>query len=91
VANWSDTSISLVINAPIGASNLYQPSLALSPLSDFSPLTLFPDPGNNTQSCQVFAGDVLEFTVRNAQTGSPLSPLCVLVGAAGGAESCSEF
>ena len=39
----------------------------------------------------VFAGDVLEFTVTNAQTGSPLSPLCVLVGAAGGAESCSEF
>jgi hypothetical protein len=46
IANWSDASISLVINAPIKAYNLYLPTGDyLSPLSDFSPLTLyFPSP-----------------------------------------------
>jgi hypothetical protein len=70
VANWNDTSISLVINAPIDAYNLYLGTGDyLSPLSDFSPLTLFPN-AYNTQSCPVGTGDVLEFTVTNPQSAA---------------------
>jgi len=82
VANWSDTSISLVINAPIDASNLYQPLLVLSPLSDFSPLTLFPN-ANNTQSCPVGKGDTLTFTVTNPQYSPNNYSMNVCVGTAG--------
>jgi hypothetical protein len=90
VANWSDTSISLVINVPVDAYNLYLGTADyLSPLSDFSPLTLFPN-AYNTQSCPVGTNDVVEFTVTNPQGGGPTS-LCVLVGSTGGTESCSSF
>jgi hypothetical protein len=94
VANWSDTSISLVINAPYEAHNFYLGTGDyLSPLSDFSPLTLFPSPsGYNTQNCPVGTGDVLKFTVTNPQgVGGPTS-LCILVGTAGGYQTCTgEF
>ena len=91
VANWSDTSISLVINVPIDAYNLYLGTGDyLSPLSDFSPLTLFPN-SYNTQSCPVGTNDVVEVTVTNPQSGSGPTSLCVLVGSTGGAESCSSF
>jgi hypothetical protein len=93
IANWTDTSISLVLNAPINAFNLYLGSLVpLSPLSDFSPLTLFPDSGNNTQNCPTANGDVLKFTVKNPQwTGSGGSTsLCVLIGTTG-IENCSNY
>ncbi|MGO4881519.1 MAG: hypothetical protein ACLP59_11930 [Bryobacteraceae bacterium] len=84
VANWSDTSISLVINAPIDAYNLYLGTEDyLSPLSDFSPLTLFPN-AYNTQSCPVGKGDTLTFTVTNPQnTGSPANSMNVCVGTGG--------
>ena len=84
-----------MINAPIKAYNLYLPTGDyLSPLSDFSPLTLyFPSPnGYNTQSCPVNTTDVLRFTVTNPQSGAGLTPLCVLVGSTGGSQTCTgEF
>jgi hypothetical protein len=86
VANWSDTSISLVINAPIEPYNLYlPPGDYLSPLSDFSPLTLFPSPsGYNTQVCPVGTGDTLTFYVTNPEyTGSGTNSLAVCVGTPG--------
>jgi hypothetical protein len=80
IANWSDTSISLVINAPIEAYNLYLGTGDyLSPLSDFSPLTLFPN-ANNTQSCPVDTGDTLTFTVTNPQTMTSGASMSVCVG-----------
>jgi hypothetical protein len=84
VANWSDTSISLVINAPINAYNLYLGTGdPLSPLSDFSPLTLFPN-AYNTQVCPVGAGDTLTFYVTNPEyTGSGTNSMAVCVGTSG--------
>lgn len=84
VANWSDTSISLVINAPINAYNLYLGTGdPLSPLSDFSPLTLFPN-AYNTQVCPVGTGDTLTFYVTNPEyTGSGTNSMAVCVGTSG--------
>jgi hypothetical protein len=72
IANWTDTSISLVVNAPVNKQSLYQASNAssafLSPLSDFSAFTFAPPPG--PIGCPVMAGDNLTFTVTNPQTGN---------------------
>jgi hypothetical protein len=61
------------------------PEDALSPLSDFSPLTLFPSPsGYNTQVCLVLKGDTLTFYVTNPEyTGSGAASLAVCVGTSG--------
>jgi hypothetical protein len=82
IANWSDTSISLVINAPVEAYNLYLgKGDYLSPLSDFSPLSLFPSPsGYNAQGCPLDPGDTLTFTVTNPQTKTPGASMSVCVG-----------
>jgi hypothetical protein len=80
IANWSDTSISLVANVPISASNLYQQGVPLSPLSNVSTLTFFPSPYSyNNQSCPVADGDTLTFYVTNPQTSttSPAASVCV--------------
>ncbi len=84
VANWSDTSISLVINAPIEAYNLYLGTGDyISPLTAFSPLTLFTD-GYNTWNCPVGTGDTLTLTVTNPQnTGNPTASMKVCVGTTG--------
>ena len=82
IANWTDTSISIVANAPINPFNLYIGSGAgkwLSPLTDFSPLTLFTN-SNNTWICPVANGDRLTFTVTNPQhpgSGSYSEVVCV--------------
>jgi hypothetical protein len=49
IANWSDSSISVDVNAPVNATDYYpQPSGTLvSPLADFSLLTLFPTSQNS--------------------------------------------
>jgi hypothetical protein len=52
IANWSDASISLVINAPIKAYNLYLPTGDyLSPLSDFSPVDPLLPESERVQQC----------------------------------------
>jgi hypothetical protein len=86
LANWTDSSISLDVNLPQGVTDLYGD--ALSPLSDFSPMTLFsPNNANGTpsQHCPVYGSDTLEITVANAQGGGTNSagPICVLVGTPG--------
>src|SRR3984957_7091359 len=83
IANWTDTSISLVVNAPVNKQSLYQASNAssafLSPLSDFSAFTFAPPPG--PIGCPVMAGDNLTFTVTNPQTGSSFQAPAVKVSA----------
>jgi len=86
VANWNDEGISLDVNLPTNETNGL--GFALSPLSDFSPMTLFfPDTesGASTQQCPVASGDTLIITVSNAQGGgtSSAGPICVQVGTAG--------
>jgi hypothetical protein len=79
IANWTDTSISLVANIPISATDDASANV-LSPLSDMSPLTFFTNTSQNTWGCPVANGDTLTFTVTNPQhTGAgPVSgPVCV--------------
>ena len=90
IANWTDTSIALVVNAPIDAYNQYLgegPQNWLSPLSDFSPLTLFTN-AYNTWSCPVSMGDSLTFSVINPQTGAGPSVSHICVGTPGTPAIC---
>jgi hypothetical protein len=82
IANWTDTSISVVANLPLGSFNQYLKGQILSPLSDASPLTLFPNI-YNVQSCPIANGDKLTFYVTNPQTSGSASPLRVCVGTPG--------
>jgi hypothetical protein len=82
IANWTDTTISLVANVPINAHNGYLgPGTFLSPLSDVSPLTFFPSPYSyNVQGCPIAKGDTLTFYVTNPQNpsaGTSSDPVCV--------------
>jgi hypothetical protein len=66
IANWTDTSISLVANIPIGEADL--DSQTLSPLSDVSPLTFVSTSADSpVWDCPVVTGDTLTFTVTNPQ------------------------
>jgi len=80
IANWTDTSISLIANVPIDEVNGGE--RALTPLIDVSPVTLTPQPGPpvvlNTFGCPIIAGDNLTFTVTNPQTGAPTTLLPVV-------------
>ena len=67
IANWTDTSISLVANLPVDLTNGY--GAALSPLADLSPLTLVA-----SSACPVAADDHLTFAVTNPQTGVASNP-----------------
>jgi hypothetical protein len=82
IANWTDTSISLVLNLPVGLQDGYQTagrlSAVLSPLSDFSPLSFAATP-----QCPVVAGDNLTFTLTNPQNGAPYAPPPIQVQASG--------
>jgi hypothetical protein len=89
IANWTDTSISLVANIPTGATADASMNV-LSPLSDISPLTFFMNATQNTWNCPVANGDTLKFYVTNPQSGSsPASPLSVCVGTPGTPSTCS--
>jgi len=68
IADWSDTSISIIANLPTGVTDLYS-GATLSPLSDFSPLTLMPASGASF-GCAVAADDTLTITVINPQNPS---------------------
>jgi hypothetical protein len=73
ISNWTDTSISVVVNLPIGVQDAYQqdyetPEAFLSPLSDVSPTT-FLAAAPATSPCPISVGDDLNFTVTNPQTG----------------------
>jgi hypothetical protein len=68
IANWTDTSISVIANLPIGTTNLYSRT-TLSPLDDISPLTFMPGP-QNTFACAVAPTDTLVVTVTNPQNPS---------------------
>lgn len=67
IANWTDTSISLVANLPVNLQDQYQQlyglSTVLSPLSDFSPWAVPAASG-----CPVNIGDQLTFTVTNPKS-----------------------
>jgi hypothetical protein len=69
IANWTDSSISLVANLATGVQNQYQQYSLLSTLlpllSDFSPLTFLAAP-----VCPINTGDSLNFTVTNPQNGA---------------------
>jgi hypothetical protein len=72
IANWTDSSISLVANLAAGVQNQYQQynllSSVLSLFSDLTPLTFLAAPG-----CPINAGDNLTFTVTNPQNGATSS------------------
>jgi len=74
VANWTNTSISLAANLPVGVTDLYQPGVVLSPLNDISPLTFAAAPPTSTTGCPVASGDHLTFTVTNPQSGATSNP-----------------
>jgi hypothetical protein len=89
VANWSDASISLDVNLPTGTTNGLDYSL--SPVSDMSPWTFFPNTGNTTtQACPVANQDILKITVANAQGGGTSAAICVLVGTSG-SQNCPAW
>jgi len=75
IADWSDTTISIIANLPIGITDLYS-GATLSPLSDFSPLTLMPTsstPPENFACPITYAdgvGDTLTLTITNPQSGA---------------------
>jgi hypothetical protein len=82
LANWADSSVSLDVNLPTGTVNGM--GNVLSPLTDVSPWTFFPDGGNMaTQQCPVNPGDTLQVTVANAQGGGQPSSVCVSIGTPG--------
>jgi hypothetical protein len=84
IANWTDTSISLVANIPIGEADL--DSQTLSPLSDVSPLTFFSTSADNpVWNCKVANGDTLTFKVTNPQNAGAgwSGPISACVGMPG--------
>jgi len=82
VANWTDSTISLVVNLPVNKQNYYQNvflgSGSLSPLADFSLNTFSESP-----NCSVSTGDNLYFAVTNPQTLATITSGAVPVQAAG--------
>jgi hypothetical protein len=87
IANWTNTSISLVANLPVGVQDDYlvdnSLSTVLSPLSDFSPFTFPAATGCPAlYNAATSTGDTLTFTVTNPQnTGAPPSAISVTVSA----------
>ncbi len=76
IANWIDSTISLLANLPINITDSYNSGTTLvSPLSDFTPWTLMPPPLLPTANfnCPVVNGDTLTFVVTNPQSGSSVS------------------
>jgi hypothetical protein len=64
IANWTDTSISLIPGLSLNVYDGY--GILLSPLTDVSPMT-FPSAG----ACPVATGDTFTFTVTSPQGGTP--------------------
>jgi hypothetical protein len=77
IANWTNTSISLVANLPVGVRDMYS-STVLSPLSDVGPWTFPAAPG-----CPVASADKLTFTVTNPQSGARVTISSIQVDPAG--------
>jgi hypothetical protein len=77
IANWTGTSISFIVGAPVDASDQY--GIALSILNDLSPLSFFYQSTVNTMDCSISPGDLLTFTVTNPESGnsSPTPQACV--------------
>ena len=74
ILNWTNTSISLAANLPVGVTDLYQPGVVLSPLADISPLTFAATPPTSTTGCPIASGDHLTFTITNPQSGAISNP-----------------
>jgi len=74
ISNWTNTSIALAANLPVGVTDLYQTGVVLSPLNDVSPLTFAAASPFSTTGCPVASGDNLTFTVTNPQTGATSNP-----------------
>ncbi len=69
VANWTDSSISFMVNLPVNVESMYQsnyenPPGYLSPLADYSPLNFAA-----ASACSISGSDNLYFKVTNPQTG----------------------
>jgi hypothetical protein len=88
IASWTDTSISLVANVPVGELN--GAGVGLSPLSDISPLSFFMSSSDDPAwNCPVANGDTLTFTVKNPQhTGATPGSDAVCVGTPGTPSTC---
>ncbi len=73
IANWTDTSVSVMANLPVGVVNGL--GTAVSPLTDIGPLTLPQSllSGAPPLVCQVMPNDKLTLTVTNPQSGIPLT------------------
>ncbi|HUE03542.1 MAG TPA: hypothetical protein VMR62_28555 [Bryobacteraceae bacterium] len=76
VSNWTDTTISLVMNLPVGALNMAND--ILSPLNDYTPANF-----DAASACPINANDNLYFTVTNPQTGGVVTSTPVTVSASG--------
>lgn len=81
IANWTDTSISLVVNLQTqlqnGYEGLYQlgpPPVYLSPLSDISPWAFPAVAPSSSTGCPVAYQDHLKFTITNPQTTTNPQP-----------------
>jgi len=74
IANWTDTSISLVANLQVGLQDdyelAYQSGVYLTPLSDISPASFPAVPPVSAIGCPVAYKDHLYFTVTNPQSGA---------------------
>jgi hypothetical protein len=83
IANWTNASVTLAANLPVGVTDLYQTAVVLSPLADVSPLTFGAAPPFSTTGCPVASGDNLTFTVTNPQSGVTSIPITVPVSQMG--------
>jgi hypothetical protein len=85
IANWTDTSISLVANLQVGLQDdyelAYQSGVYLTPLSDISPASFPAVPPVSAIGCPVAYKDHLYFTVTNPQSGATVKqPFQATVG-----------
>jgi hypothetical protein len=69
IADWTDTSISLLVGLPQSALNSQQ--VPLSPFTDMGPQTFFQQTPVST--CPVAAGDNINVMVTNPQSGNSTS------------------
>ncbi len=77
IANWTDSTISILANLPVNVTDSYNSGTTpVSPLSDFTPWTLMP---TSTPPCPIgynvttLTGDLLKFIVTNPQSGSSIN------------------
>ena len=82
VSNWTDSSVSFMVNLPVNIQSMYQQNVELggylSPLSDYSPLNFAA-----ASACSISGGDNLYFKVTNPQTGAAVTSSNITAKATG--------